>query len=308
MGKVVAKGNVNPNMRIPMSQVVGLEICDVYINLLCERYKNRGVTSRVKQDAQRQSERHNIDVRNAPAAYGIEYMKVSPYDAKFRTGEYKGQAYMSADDFANYYRALRDYKTPRQASRSEDEYAIIEEKAIQKRKEIEAGTRSKKAKWLAILHILKAKLSQVRSHLNRQEYKKFSAEWFPADCEENRRESKGRKIPKGIIPSLVIVSLSLLMIVTSTVMVSRAEIEVADLEYQIDSREKIRDELLVDTELKNNMLIVKEWAMQNGMVSGEYVNSKHIDVEKPESIQSFEKTEQKGVFQKLLEAIGIIKD
>lgn len=308
MGKVVAKGNVNPNMRIPMSQVTGFEICDVYINMLCERYKNRGVTSRVRHDAQKQSERQRINISNAPAAYGIEYMKVSPYDAKFRTGEYKGQAYMSSDDFANYYRALRDYKTPRQASRTEEEYASIEQKAIQKQKETEAGTRSKKAKWLAILHILQAKLAQVRSHLNRQEYKKFSDEWFPADCEENRREGKGRKIPKGIIPSLVIVSLSLLMIVTSTVMVSRAEIEVADLEYQIDSREKLRDELLVDIELKNDMLMVKEWAMQNGMVSGEYVNSKHIDIQKPESIESFEKAEKKGVIRKLLEAVGIIED
>ncbi len=112
-------------------------------------------------------------------------------------------------------------------------------------------------------------------------------------------------MPRGVVPSLVIVALSLLLIVSGSVMVSRASMKVSDLEYQIDRQERIRDELLVDIELKNDMLMVKEWAMQNGMVSGEYVNSKHIDMENPEKIESFVKAEDKGFFERLLSAIGL---
>ena len=307
MSKVLVNSVADARGQMNAARVSGSDICDTYINMLCERYKNRGVTTRVRCDADAQSSRHKKAVCNAPAAYSIDYMKVSPFDAKYRTGSYKGNTYMSSDDFALYYRDLRDYRTPRQASRDEAEYIAIEKKAIQKQKEKEAGTRSKKAKWLALTHILKAKLQEAKSHLNLQELKKFSAEWFPIDCEQNRREGKSKKIPKSVITSFVIVALSLFMIVSGSVMVSRAEMKVSDLEYTIESYEKERDKLLVDIELKNDMLMVKEWAMQHGMVSGEYVNSKHIDIENPESIESFEKKEEKGFLHKLFSAIGLIE-
>ena len=307
MSKVLVNNVADARGQINVARAIGSDICDVYINMLCERYKNRGVTTRVKCDADAQSSRHKIAVCNAPGAYSIDYMRVSPFDAKYRTGSYKGKSYMSSEDFALYYRDLRDYRTPRQASRAEEEYAEIQQRSIEKKKEIEAGTRSKKAKWLALTHTVKSKIKEVKSRLNLEEFKRFSADWFPADCEENRREGKTKKMPRGIVPSFVIVGLSLLLIVSGSVMVSRAEMKVSDLEYQIDSYEATRDELLVDIELKNDMLMVKEWAMQNGMVSGEYVNSKHIDIENPESIESFEKKEEKGFFHKLLIAIGLDK-
>lgn len=305
MSKVLINSVADARGQMNAARVSGSDICSVYINMLCERYKNRGVTRRVRCDADAQLDRHNMAVCNAPGAYSIDYMRVSPFDAKYRTGSYNGKAYMSSDDFALYYRDLRDYKTPRQSSRAESEYIEIKEKSIEKQKAIEAGTRSKKAKWLALTHTVKSKIKETKSRLNREEFKKLSDEWFPIDCEENRREGKGKKIPRGIVPTFVIVALSLLLIVSGSVMVSRAEMKVSDLEYQVNSFEAVRDELLVDIELKNDMLMVKEWAMQNGMVSGEYVNSKHVDMENPDKIESFEKNEEKGFFEKLLSAIGL---
>ena len=305
MSQLLVNNVADAKGQMAVARVSGSDICSLYINMLCERYKNRGVTTRVKHDAEVQLSRHKIAVCNAPHAYSIEYMKVSPFDEKYRTGSYNGKSYMSSDDFALYYRDLRDYRTPRQSSRPEAEYIEIQERAVEKQKEIEAGTRSKKAKWLALTHTVKAKIKETKSHLNREHLKKFSDEWFPFDCEENRREGKSKKMPRGVVPSLVIVAISLLLIVSGSVMVSRASMKVSDLEYQIDRQETIRDELLVDIELKNDMLMVKEWAMQNGMVSGEYVNSKHVDMEKPEKIESFVKPEDKGFFEKLLSAIGL---
>ena len=307
MSKVLVNNVADARGQMNVARACGSDICSVYINMLCERYKNRGVTTRVRCDADAQSSRHKIAVCNAPLAYSIDYMRVSPFDSKYRTGSYKGKSYMSSDDFALYYRDLRDYRTPKQACRAEEEYIEIEQRSIEKQKAIEAGTRSKKAKWLALTHTIKAKIKETKSRLNLEEFKKFSADWFPADCEENRREGKSKRIPRGIVSSFVVVALSLLLIVSGSVMVSRAEMEISDLEYQIDSYEAQRDELLVDIELKNDMLMVKEWAMQNGMVSGEYVNSKHIDIENPESFESFEKKEEKGIFYKLFSAIGLIK-
>lgn len=310
----MSKANVNtytlqrPKIDISKNISDGKDLCKAYIELLCERYKNRGVTSRIKHDATLQEEKHSACVLNLPFVYRNEKMHVSPYDSRFRTGKYKGATYMTSDDFANYYRELRDYRTPRNTSRTDEEYAEIERRAEEKQKLIDAGTRSKKAKWLALTHVLKARLTAIRSHLNREEYKRLSSEWFPADLEEDRREGKVKKMPRGVIPSFCVVAVSLLMIVASTVMVSRAEMEISSLENQISDYKQEKKELDVDIELKSDMIRIKEWAMQNGMVSGEYINSKFVDIEDEEKIESFEEEKNDSAIKKFLAAIGILNN
>lgn len=285
----------------------GTDMCGVYINMLCERYKNRGATTRVRHDAMMQAKRHMSNAVKAPDAYCASAVGVSPYDEKYRTGMWRGMAFMSSNDFANYYRDLRNYKTPEQASRTELEYENIRRGSIERQKAADAGTRSKKARWLALTAKIRAGFTRIGSHISPEEYKRLSDEWFPSDSEEDRREGKATKMPVGIITSFAIITVSLLLIVSSKVMVSRAEIEVAALEDSIEENEKERDKLLNDMEM-NDMLMIREWAEKNGMVSGKYVNSRYIDTKKDDAITSYDKKEEKSLISKLLEAIGLIND
>lgn len=285
----------------------GADMCGVYINMLCERYKNRGATTRVRHDAMMQAKRHMSNAVKAPDAYSTSNVGVSPYDERYRTGMWRGMSFMSSNDFANYYRDLRNYKTPEQASRTELEYESIREESMERQKASDAGTRSKKALWLALTAKIRAGFTRIGSHINREEYKRLSDEWFPSDSEDDRREGKTTRMPVGMVISFAMITVSLLLIVSSKVMVSRAEIEVAALEDSIEENEKERDKLLSDMEM-NDMLMIKEWAEKNGMVSGKYVNSRYIDTKEDDTVTVYDKKEEKSLISRLLEAIGLVSN
>ncbi len=288
--------------------VSGSDMSSVYIDMLCERFRNRGISTKVNADAKRQAEKEESIRRLAPRAYEIEFGKVSPYDKKYRTGRFDGKSYMSSDDFAAYYRDLRNYKLPKYYTRPVSEYRDAEEKAAREKAEIE-GIPPKKVMWLAVKQELSEKLKKLRAELNAEGLKKFGWEWFPADKAENRVEGKKRRIPKGIISSFSVVTLSLLMIVCSSVMVSRAQSRVSELENEISSLEEIRDELNNDLEIKNDMLMIKEIATGSyGMVSREYVNSKYIEMDLPEQIQTYSKPKKESTLSSILRAIGLKKE
>ncbi len=275
----------------------------MYIEMLCDKFRHRGISNRVKADAEKQ-EKSQAEIRSfAPQAYGVIKGKVSPYDRKYRTGVHNGALYMSSDDFANYYKDSRNYKMPRASSRREAEYEAAEAEA---RAKAEAGIPSKKAIWLAIMKELAQKVKRVPSKLNAKGLKEFSSEWFPADKEENRVEGKKTRIPSGVIPVIAVVTLSLLMIVSSSVMVSRAESRVSSLENEISELKEKRDELATNLELKNNMLEIREIAVNEyGMVSRDFVNSEYLELRKEEGIEVHEKQKKKSVIAAILDAIGL---
>ena len=78
---------------------------------------------------------------------------------------------------------------------------------------------------------------------------------------------------------MIAVTLSLMLIVCSTVMVSRATGEVNRLEGEIEALEYERADLEGKLNMKNDMLHIKDVAINPyGMISGEYADSKYVDV------------------------------
>lgn len=273
----------------------------IYIEMLCEKFKNRGVSGKVHSDAKRQEQKAADIRRLSPGVYDIKYGGVSAYDKKYRTGMYNGQNYMSSEDFALYYRDLRKYKMPHYYSRPSSEYDKAEAEAQRQAQEA-SGTLPKKALWLAMIREQTEKIKGI----NAEELKSFSYEWFPVDDKEKRREVKGKKFPKKIIPAFAIVTVSLFMIVASSVMVSREHRQVARLENEITSLEQMKSELNTKLEIKDNMIMIKEIAVgRYGMVSREYVNSKYIDLEGEEYIDVYEKTKDESMLSSILKAIGL---
>ena len=232
----------------------GIDIGALYIDMLCEKFKNRGIKSGL-------SEAKSTEIRKNAEKLGIEFEDVSAKDAKYRTLKIDGRSYMSSDDFAAYYKDLRGYRLPSFYTRAENEYeeAMAGAKNVQ-----ESGRPPKKALWLAIKRRTKETAKDFFTTFVAEEYGKRS---------EEMKVGKKKRIPRGILSTFAVVTLSLLMIVCSTVMVSRASGDVSRLEGEIEELEAVRDDLAADLDVKNNMLEIKRIAVEEyGMISGEYAN------------------------------------
>ena len=285
----------------------GVDVASLYIDMLCEKFKDRGIRTSVRGDAEAQRKKESAKSRLISLYPGMA--GVSADDAKYKSLNVSGRACMSSEDFANYYRDLRDYKMPRFYSRAEKEYeeadAAKEAEGVQ-----ESGKPPKKAVWLAVTKHAKDKIREIPSHLNKEEFTEFSKEWFLFDGGAEVREGEKRRMPKKVIPTILAVTLSLLLVVCSSVMVSRASAEVSALEDKIDELSfEIRD-LEGKLEVKNNMLDIKKIAVEEyGMISAGYASSRYVDVREDEKIDGVGKGDKKESWlTELLRAIGFDLD
>ena len=79
---------------------------------------------------------------------------------------------------------------------------------------------------------------------------------------------------------------------------------------KIEKLEDIRDDLKTDLEVKNNMLFIKQTAVEEyGMISGDYAASRYVDLTEDEKIEHYgEETAEESLLSQLLRAIGLEKD
>ena len=269
----------------------GIDIGALYIDMLCEKFKNRGIKTGLS--AQRSAE-----IRKNAEMLGIEFESVSAKDDKYRTMKIDGKSYMSSDDFAAYYKDLRGYKMPHFYSRAEKEYEEAEAvKNVQ-----ESGKPPKKALWLAIKRRTKTLVSGF--------VKGFIVDEVRKQFEEEVVEGKRKRFPKTVLPVLAVVTLSLLLVVCSSVMVSRASGDVSKLEYQIEQLQESKKDLEGKLVEKNNMLDIQRIAIEEyNMIKGSYATSKFLDVTEDEEIKLFHKGNGEDSFLKtILKAIGLMSD
>ena len=288
----IVAATAEPMTGSPSSIHGGIDVSALYIDMLCDKFKNRGIKTGL-------SEGKSAEIRKTAEKYGISVDGVSAEDEKYKTLEINGRSYMSSDDFAAYYKDLRGYRLPSFSSRAEKEYeaAMADAKNVQ-----ESGKPPKKAVWLAVKRRTKESLCDF--------FSVFVIEEFRKQSEEEVVEGEKKRIPRKILSSFAVVTLSLLLIVCSSVMVSRASSDVSLLEDEIDELCAVRDDLITDLEVKNNMLNIKEIAVKEyGMISGDYAASRYLDVTEDEKIELGEKSEDgKTLLQKLLQAIGFAED
>ncbi len=291
-GARVSAAISEPMTGSPSGVFGGIDIGALYIDMLCEKFKNRGIKTGL-------SEAKSAEIRRNAEMLGIELDCVSAMDEKYRTLKIDGNTYMSSDDFAAYYKDLRGYKLPSFATRAENEYKEAEAaaKSVQ-----ESGKPPKKALWLAVKRRVKDFVLDFLSVFVIDEFKKQS--------EETVVEGKKKRIPRGVLSTMLIVTLSLMLIVSSTVMVSRASSDVNRLEYQIEQLQIQKNDLDGKLIENSNMIEIKRIAVEEyGMISGDYATSKFIDVTEDEGIVILdEKNDGDSVIIKILKAIGFIKD
>ena len=283
------------------------DVVTLYIDMLCERFKNRGIKMSVQSDADAQKKKDSA--RSRLVNLYPQMAGVSANDAKYNNVKVGERSCMSSEDFANYYRDLRDYKMPRFYSRAEKEYEEADA-AYKAEKVQESGKPPKKAKWLAITKHAKNKIKEIPSHLSKEAFAEFTNEWFLFDKDEEVVEGEKKRVPKKVIPTVLAITLSCLLIVCSSVMVSRATSEVGALEDRIDSLSFEMRDLEGKLNVKNDMLEIRRIAVEEyGMISEGFASSRYIDVSGDEKLESVKKNKNnESWFKELLRAIGIVKD
>ena len=108
---------------------------------------------------------------------------------------------------------------------------------------------------------------------------------------------------------MVAVAVSLMLIVASSVMVTRAESRISELTLDAEILADEVAELHSDVNVQSNLAELREIAVeQYGMIDEKYLEMTYLDTEKEETIESYEEERREGIgLSALLSALGIKK-
>lgn len=278
--------------------------CSEYVQALCERYKDRGISAHVRLDAKRQEREEALSHAMAPGAY-IMAEKVSDGKAdKYRTGLYKGQRHMTADDFVRYYHDQRSYKMPNYNVRTESAVHTDEKSAAA------GGQLPKKALWLTVTEQMPQSVRKYLESPATARLAEVSRDWFPIEKEERIEKSDAKKMPAGVLGAMLAVTLCCVMIVGSSVMVSLSIREASILQSELDALNKQYTTLNTELSLKNDMLEIERIAVEEyGMVRSDFVSTKVLTTDSENTVEVYETKSEFGKgLSNLLSAIGILAD
>ena len=276
--------------------------CAEYVEALCKRYKDRGIAAHVRTDAKRQEREEALSHAMAPGAY-IMAERVSDGKAdKYRTGLYKGERHMTADDFVRYYHDQRSYKMPN--------YSVRATVAEQQEAEVTGGQSPKKALWLTLTEQMPESVRKYLESPATARLAEISRDWFPIEKEQKCEKSEVKKMPAGVLGAMLTLTLCCVMIVSSSVMVSLSLRETSILQSKLDALDKQYTTLNTELSLKNDMLEIERIAVEEyNMVRSEFVPTQVLTTESENTVEVYEPENEFGQgLSNLLSAIGIIKD
>ncbi len=285
-----------------------------YIDMFCERYRDRGIAGRVHADAARQEKKEALTRAIAPGAYiGADELaaKEQKLDA-YRTGSSDGKRYMTVDDFARYYHDQRGYKFP-QYRAATDEERVAAVKAVAPAREVRLE-QPKKALWLTDTDKLPAPIRKLAARPFFVRLNEWAQETFPRETEmqiETRPVGgfRSRRVPVGLVAALVTVMLSMSTVIASTVSVSQATRELSQMKESYSDMKELNGELQDQLDLKNDMLAIEDFASNElGMVHEKYLGGEYLTEEKEDRLEVLDENrdgERKTGLAWLLSAFGI---
>lgn len=129
--------------------------------------------------------------------------------------------------------------------------------------------------------------------------------WFDTAKADDSKERM--RFPVSAFAAVLAVATSLMLIVASSVLLTRAESNVSRLQTQISATSAEVAELRSDFEVQNNLLEIRRIAIEEyGMVEEDYLKSDYLSLEAEDSIEAFEEERDGKVsLSALLSAIGI---
>ncbi len=291
-----------------------------YMDMFCERYRDRGIAGRVHADAVKQEKKEALDRAGAPGSYiSADRLAKEEHLDVYRSGVSDGRRYMTADDFARYYHDQRGYRFP-QYRAATDKDRIKAVTAVTTTREELRSVEPKKAGWLTDMDKLPRFLRGIVQKPALKRLNEWAGETFPRVAEATettekidtigeRSSLRPRRIPVGLAAALVTVVVSMSMVITGTVLVSQSTRELSRQKEMLAELREAHGELSDELALKNDSLHIEERAREElGMVSEKYLQGEFITEEREDELEVFDEKrdgEKKTGLSWLLSAFGI---
>ncbi len=312
--RLVREDEIDPaELRRKQAECGGAE--SQYIEMFCNRYRDRGIAGRVHTDAAKQEKKEALSRAITPGSYvGTEKLAGKEKLDAYRTGISDGKRYMTADDFARYYHDQRGYKYPQYRTVTDAErIAAVQAVTVANPRETRLE-QPKKAGWLTDTDKLPAFLRKLMTRPVFVRLNEWAGETFPREGEmrtaTRENGAKGsRPVPAGLVAALVTVVVSMSMVISSTVSVSQATREVSELKESVAEMREVHSELSDQLALKNDMLDIEDKATNEfGMVHEKYLNGEYLTEEVDDYLEVYDQDldgDKKTGLAWLLSAFGI---
>ena len=185
-------------------------IDEKYIEMLCDRYRDRGIAGKVHADAARQQKQEALARARTPGAYAMtDRLSGENGMDRYRSGVSGGKRYMTVNDYNHYFHDQRDFKFPeyrasgRTAMRHDPAEMLAETPAAAE------VLPPKKAGWLTDTDKLPARLRKWLEKPFFRRLNEWAGETFPRESHVAEADEKPRRIPAGLVAGLVVVAVSM---------------------------------------------------------------------------------------------------
>lgn len=309
--RVIRGEDLDPSVRRRKDAETG-DTDSRYIEMFCERYRDRGIAGRVRREATEQKKKEALHRAETPGSYvmtdALEELAGTPNT--YRSGISDGKRYMTADDFRRYYRDQRNYRYPQYGDvKSTPESREAIRAMVVARESAKEVTSPKKAGWLTDTDKLPAFVQRLLTFKVFERLNEWAGETFPREKEMMIAAPKklSHSLPVGLVATLVTVAVSMTMVISSTVLVSQSTREISQLKEELSAREDAVSDLTDMLALKSDMLTIEDKATNElGMVNEQYLQSEHLSDDAEDYVEVFDDEGEKkeNGLSALLSAFG----
>ncbi len=311
--RVIRSDELDPALRRRKEAETG-DTDSRYIEMFCERYRDRGVAGRVRKEAAEQRKKEALHRAETPGAYvktdALEQVAGTRSPNAYRSGVSDGKRYMTADDFRRYYRDQRNYRYPQYQDVQQTPESREAIRAMVVARENAKGVPSlKKAGWLTDTDKCPAFVQKLLTYKVFAKLNEWAGETFPREKDVILAAPRKirRSLPVGLVATLVTVAVSMTMVISSTVLVSQSTREISQLREELSVREDAIGELTDMLALKSDMLTIEDKAANDfGMVSERYLDGAYLEDQAEDYVEVFDEDggEKKNGLSALLSAFG----
>lgn len=272
---------------------MGLEVSvEPYLSALSAQYAERGLVRAVRESVEAQIARERETYALAPDAYRLSELTDAAIAGRYR----HGKDVMNASDLLSYFAETREKRIQNADFSQNTGMDVLEDAAETDERAVTVSEST------ALVSTMKEQIKALPSVI-----KQKLPLWFNGEKPDVSGEKK--RFPLSAFASIAAIAASLMLIVTSSIMVTRSEDELSLLKREVDilasEVAEMRSDMNVDTDLLEIRRIATE---EYGMVEAEYVKSDYILRAPEEKVEAFEEERSDRLsIDALLSAIGIKK-
>ncbi|MBQ8431817.1 MAG: hypothetical protein IJX28_02930 [Clostridia bacterium] len=258
---------------------------------LSDQYRGRGVVGSVRQAAREQIKKEEATRALAPNAYRMSGLSDAAICGIYR----KGKHYMAASDLLLYFSETRQKRI------SQVDFSQPCDLGTELIREEGEETRLCPAKPTRAQRMLQAVQKGTRG------FQTALPTWFDAAAPDTKDTKK--TFPFSAFAAILAIAVSLMLIVASSVLLTRAENRVSQLNSELLTAYDEMTELQSDLDVRDDLLVIRRIAVEEyGMVGEEYVRMQYISLQQEDSIEAYEEERASTVeLSALLSAMGIKK-